>query len=203
MSFLGNDGRAALTQAIADFEAKTAAELVISVRPRSSRYLHLNIELGLLGGTLCLAYLLYGDPAFDLHWFLVLPLALGLFLGVAASTPALQRLLVGPDLRRAAVLQAARAAFVERGVAETSGRTGLLLYISIAEREFVLIPDTGLRRALPEVALAEASERLRVALAGGRALALVPAILGLGDLCGEHLPRAHDDIDELPNEVHT
>lgn len=202
MSFLDSDARAALTRAIADFEAKTAAELVISVRPRSSPYLHLNIELGLLGGTLCLAYLLYGEPAFDLHWFLLLPLALGLFCGVAGSTPALQRLLVRPDRRRAAVLLAARAAFVERGVAETRGRTGLLLYISVAERELVLIPDTGLLRALPEAPLAEARERLRVALASGRAVALIPAILGLGDLCGECLPRAQDDLDELPNEVH-
>lgn len=202
-SFFRDEGRAALTRAIAEFEARTAAELVIAVRPRSDGYLHLNIELGLVAALATLAYLLYGEPEFDLHWFLLAPLAALALAGVLASLPALQRLLVAPPRRQAAVLRAARAAFVERGVADTRARTGLLLYISLAERDLVLIADTGLRRAVPAAPWADAHAALRAALAQGRAAALVPPILALGELCGHCLPRPHDDINELADEVHT
>ena len=196
-----HDVHAALMQAIAEFEARTSAELVISIRPRSGEYLHLNIELGLLAGLLCLAYLLFGEPTFDLHWFLVIPVLAGLCLGVAAAHPVLQRLLVDPRRRRRDVLTAARATFVELGVSNTRQRTGILLYISLAERDLVLVGDVGVRRAVPEEPLLAAEEALRRALPRG--LAALPAALPpLGELCGECLPRAHDDVDELPDEVH-
>lgn len=201
-AFFTHDGKAALTKAVAAFESATSAELVICVRPRSDEYLPLNLAVGLLVGLATLVFLLYGEPEFDLHWFIVLPLALGVACGWGVGVPPLQRLLTRRATREARVLRAARALFVERSIADTRGRSGVLLYISLAERHAVFIPDLGVRERVPEAAWAAAADPVRLAVArGATAEQLAAPIAALGQACGRHLPRAEDDANELPDGV--
>ena len=148
-NFFQGDGKAALTRAIVAFEAATAVELVIAVRPRSDTYPHVAILAGVVMALATTTFLLYGEPEFDLHWFLVAPLVVGLAAGFAASTGGLQWLLTRAATREQGVLRAARATFVEKSMADTRGRTGVLLYVSLAERVAVMIADLGVRQAVP------------------------------------------------------
>jgi putative membrane protein len=200
--FLTDEGARALTRATAGFEAVTAAELVVVVRPRAAGYLHVGVIVGVTLALAVQAFLLYGEPEFDLHWFLVAPLVVGLGTGALAGAPAVQRRLTRPATRERAALAAARAAFVDHRVADTRGRTGILLYVAVAERLAVLLPDLGVRQAVPEPDLARAEAELRAAVArGAPATALAAALAPLAELCARHLPRGEDDADELPNEV--
>jgi putative membrane protein len=112
---------------------------------------------------------------------------------------------VTPAARRERwVLRAARAAFVERGVADTRGRTGVLLYIAVAERRAVVLADLGVRKAVPAARVGRQHRRraLDQAVArGGQRPSLPPRIAALAELCGEHLPRQDDDVNELSDEV--
>lgn len=200
--FFSGDGRSALTRAVPAFEAATAVELVISVRPRSDRYLHVNILVGVLAATGVLTFLLYGEPEFDLHWFIVCPLVLGLTLGWAAGVPPLQRLLTRRSVREARVAAAARAMFVERNVADTRSRAGVLLYISVAERVAVFVPDLGVRERVPQLAWDASTDVVRSLVGrGAPAGDLAAPLVALGQVCGRHLPRATDDINELSDTV--
>lgn len=202
--FFAGDGKAALRRAIEAFEAGSSAELVIVVRPRSERYAHAPLIVGALAGLAGLAFLLYGEPAFRLHWFLVDPVLVAAIVAwLVRDSQAAARLLTPARWRREAVERAARACFVEHGVGETRGRTGVLVYVSRAERMAVVLADSGVRRAVPRepwaravAALAETAQR------GAGAAELAPAIAGLGELCADVLPRADDDVNELPDEVH-
>jgi putative membrane protein len=200
--FFDGDGKRALAAAIPTFERNTAAELVITVRSRSDPYWHVSVLVGAVAALTVLALLLYSEPEFDLPLFLVYPALVGPTLGAAARWPLVQRALTPTALRERRVLAAARATFVEHGVADTRGRTGVLLYISLAERTAVVIPDLAVRRAMPPEAWARAVLGLRDLLArGAPATALLAPISALGDLCGEVLPRADDDRNELPDAV--
>ena len=96
----------------------------------------------------------------------------------------------------------AKALYNLAGLAGTQDDTGVLLYISLAERTAVVIPDLAVRRAMPPEAWARAVLGLRDLLArGAPATALLAPISALGDLCGEVLPRADDDRNELPDAV--
>ena len=100
------------------------------------------------------------------------------------------------------MLQAARAAFVARGVADTRGRTGVLCYVAVAERRAVLLADLGVRQAIPTAAWSNATQSILAAVArGGHAVDVAPLLVALGELCSEHLPRQHDDENELSDEV--
>lgn len=201
--FFAGDGKAALSRAIRDFEARTAAELVIAVRPRSDRYAHAPALAAGLAATAALAFLLYGEPEFALHWFLIDPLIVGLLVAWALRDSAwLARALTPRRARTEAVQRAARASFVEHGVMDTRGRTGVFVYVSLAERELAVVADRGVRRAAPQEAWARAEAELRAAVArGGGALELARLLAPLGELCEDALPRAEDDENELPDEV--
>lgn len=201
--FFADDGKAALKRAIEAFEAGTSAELVIAVRPRSDRYAHAPAAVGALVGLASLAFLLYGEPSFGLHWFLVDPALVGLLAAwLARDSAAAARLLTPASWRREAVERAARASFVEHGVSETSGRTGVFVYVSLAERAAVVLVDVGVRCAVPQGPWARATAALAAAVAGGAgARELAPKIAALAELCADALPRAEDDVNELPDEV--
>ena len=203
MSFLRADGKAALSRAIVAFEARTAAELVIVIEPRAGHYLHVPLAFASLAALAALAFLLYGEPSFALHWFLIDPVVLGLAVGwLASSWGPLERLVTPAALRERWVLRAARAAFVARGVADTRGRTGVLLYVGVSERRAVVLADLGVRRAAPAEPWARATAAIDQAVARGEpASALPPLILALADLCSDCLPRHDDDENELSDEV--
>ncbi len=203
MPFLRGDGKAILAREIAAFEARTSAELVIVVEPRVGHYLHIPLIVGALAALGALAFLLYGEPSFALHWFLIDPVLVGLLVGyVASGWPLLERALTPASTRERAIVRAARAAFVARSVADTRGRTGVLLHVAVAERRATLLPDLGVRRAIPEAAWTQATRPLLAAVAGGAAASnLAPYLDSLGTLCSEHLPRQGDDENELADEV--
>lgn len=205
MAFLRGDGKAILSRAVVAFEAKTAAELVIVVEPRVGHYAHIPVAAGALTAFAALAFLLYGEPSFALHWFLIDPVLLGAFFGyLAGGWAPLERALSRRSKREAWALRSARAAFVARGVAETSGRTGVLLHVAVVERIATVIADSGVRRSVPEAAWTQACAPLLAAVARGEpATAVAPHLEAIAALCGEHLPRREDDINELPDEVDT
>ena len=203
MSFLRADGKAALSRAIVAFEARTGAELVIVVEPRAGHYLHVPLAFACLAALATLAFLLYGEPSFALHWFLIDPVAVALATAYLTSTwSALERLVTPAARRDAWVLRAARAAFVARHVCDTRARTGVLLYIAVGERRAVVLADLGVRQAVPAELWSPACAAIDAAVRRGEpASALPPLLVALADLCAEQLPRHTDDENELSDEV--
>lgn len=203
MSFLSTDGKAALSWAIVAFEARTAAELVIVVEPRAGHYLHVALAFASLAALAALAFLLYGEPSFALHWFLIDPVVVGLGVGYLTSSWApLERLVTPPAKRERWVLRAARAAFVARNVADTRRRTGVLLYVAVSERRALVLADLGVRQAIPAEPWTRLTAELDAAVARGEpATSLPPLLANLAELCAQHLPRHADDKNELSDEV--
>lgn len=203
MAFLRGDGKAILAREIGAFEARTSAELVVVVEPRAGHYAHIPVGFGCLTALASLAFLLYGEPSFALHWFLIDPVLLGAFVGyLAGGWAPLERALSRAARREAWALRNARAAFVARGVADTRGRTGVLLHVAVVERIATVIADLGVRQAIPEAAWTAACAPLRAAVARGEpASALSPHLAALAELCSRHLPRQDDDVNELSDEV--
>jgi AcrR family transcriptional regulator len=141
--------------------------------------------------------MLYSDHAFGLASFLIDPLLAGALAGGAATlaTP-LVRWLTPAGVRRRAVVAAARAVFVERGVHHTGGRTGLLVYCALAERMAAVVADTGVVTAVPAATLARHAAAIDRALAQGGA-ATAAALAALGPDLAAPLPRATGRINEL------
>jgi putative membrane protein len=171
-------------------EEKTAVELVVAVRPGAGGMAP-SLMLGWLFSTVTTGALLFVPIDVPLVPFFAAVVAGGL-LGVVVGLwrPVRRFWLRGRG--RDAVVEAARAAFVELGVHHTTGRTGLLVFVSGREGLVEIVGD----RAVPPLpaplvdALADAVHRddVDAFLAGLRALAEPLALA---------LPRTADDVNEL------
>jgi putative membrane protein len=201
--FLTDEAKRALTGAVETVEARSSAELVIAVRPRSDSYLHADLIVAAAVALAALAFLLFSPWSFALPWFVIDPLVAGLLGGLlAARSPALRRALTPAAERRRRVETAARAAFVEKGIHRTARRSGMLLYVSLLERETALVVDVGVEPLAATESWKRAVAEIEAAVrrgAGGAAVA--EAVCGLALLLAAALARAADDVNELPDEV--
>ncbi|MDB4959026.1 MAG: hypothetical protein JWO36_6595 [Myxococcales bacterium] len=199
--FLDEAARSAFTRAIEAVENASAAEVVVAVRRRSATYRHANAVAGVLVAFAGLATMLYAAQPFQLSSILVDPFVVGL---LAAATvelmPQVKRWLSPLAMRRGHVQRAARATFIERGVHNTTGRSGMLVYISWLERQVALVVDSGLARALPvgfvEGTEAELSRAMR---AGGTEVARL--VEALAAPMAKAMPHRDDDVNELPDAI--
>jgi putative membrane protein len=201
--FLTAEAKRALTAAVEAVEAGSCAELVVAVRPRSGSYLHAALLAAIVTAVAVLVVLLFSPWPFGLVWFVVDPVLAGLVAALLASrSPALSRWLTSRAERRRRVETAARSAFVEKRIHRTSGRTGVLIYISLLEREAAVVVDLGVETlAATEAwrrAVADVQEAVR---RGGDGVEVAARIHGLTAVLAPVLVRQAGDVDELANEV--
>lgn len=201
--FVRDEGKQRLGAAVKAVEARSCAEIVVAVQPWSASWAGVDCGMGAAVAYLALLYTLFAPQEFGLVWIaLIVPAAFGVGFVLARVVPGLRMRLAGAGRVRRAVEQAARARFVELGVAATRERSGLLVYISLVERACAVVPDAGVRARVPEPEWAPAVARLHDAIAAhgvGEAglTAMAAAVEALGDVLARHLPAAADDVDEL------
>jgi len=202
-SFLDDAGKRALGAAITSIEGASSVEVVVAVRRQSGTYLHADLLAGALALVATLAFLLYAPWPFSYEAFLVDPLLVGVFAGwVVARTPRARRALSPRKLRTSQVTTGAHAAFHEKEVGLTRRRTGMLVYVSLLERELRVLPDRAIVDAMaPEAWRAHVDAMSATVARGAGAAALAAELTALAKPLGECLPRAHDDVNELPDDV--
>lgn len=121
----------------------------------------------------------------------------------ALSWPWRVRLWFAPSpMRRHKVMLTARSQFLAQGLQQTADRTGLLIFIAMAERQAVLIADEGIDAKVEQQVWDDTVTGLTKAAATGRlADGLVTAIGQCGNLLAQHFPPESQPRNQLPNRV--
>lgn len=189
----------AIAGAVRDAESRTAAEIVVEIHTRSGSYAHADARFGAALALLSLIVLVF--MPFTVAPIVVILDPIAVYLAaqvIARRSDAVRRLFTSRSERTNAVRTQAAALFHDRGIANTSGETGLLFYASLLERRIEILADRGLlRRVVPN--------DWNALLAGLRtertldSAAIGAAIRPLGELLARDLPRAADDVNELPD----
>ena len=97
-----------------------------------------------------------------------------------------------------------RAVTVFRAAAErrTVGRTGILIYLSIAERRAEIVADDAILKVTNDDTWGEAMASLLEHVRDGRAGdGIVAAIERVGAVLAEHFPRSGNDVNEIPDKL--
>jgi putative membrane protein len=97
-----------------------------------------------------------------------------------------------------------RAVTVFRAAAErrTAGRTGILIYLSMAERRAEIVADEAILKVTDEHVWGEAMASLLEHVRDGRpADGIVAAIEHVGVVLAEHFPRSATDANEIPDKL--
>lgn len=189
-----------IAQAVARVEARSSAELVTVLTPRSESYGDLGHWIGAAAALAGLTVAFYAPvvlgEAAVLAEITVL-YVLGSWAG--RRSPRLLCLLASSARLRRATRRAAQSAFFEERVDGTRGRTGILVHVSLLEGRLDLIPDAGVRAVLGEAPF-RALERDFAASHKPLEERLYAALEALGELLAEPLPRGEDDEDELDDQ---
>ncbi|HEX8167584.1 MAG TPA: TPM domain-containing protein [Beijerinckiaceae bacterium] len=193
--------RERIAAAIREAEARTAGEIVVVVARQAGSYRSVPLLYALVGA-LAAPWPLIRLTDLSAAGIFIVQLAVALAVAAAFSWPGRRPALVPRSIRRARAHEAAAREFLARGLTRTRERTGVLIFVALAERYAEVIADAGIAgRVDPAVwrdTVAELIEALRAGRAGD---GLMSAVRRVGAILAEHAPPPADDADELPNKV--
>jgi putative membrane protein len=113
------------------------------------------------------------------------------------------RLLLTPAAtKHRRVRRRALAIFEAAAAGRTSGRTGILIYVSLAERRAEIIGDEAITGVTTPDTWGEAMAALLVEVREGRfGDGIVAAVERIGAVLTEHFPRSAQDSNEIPDKL--
>ncbi len=186
-----------IAEAIAAAEQRTAAEIICVLARRSSDY-HYVAPLWAGFAALVSPWPLLAFTALPAKAVFLAQIAVFVAAVALISWPPLRLLLIPRRVKRARAHRAAMEQFFGRGVAATSNRAGVLIYVSLAERYARIVADEGVPVA--EAEWQGALDLLRRHMRAGEiAEGFVAAVEDCARLLAPHVPPG--GRDELPNKV--
>ena len=152
LMILTDDRKQQLEQRVAAFESATGIELVTVLLPRCDDYPELPWKAFATGTALAAALtglLVFTGVAVSSDLLVVGIPGAGLACALAAVfVPFVARLFLDSRRAEAESRQAAQALFLEHEVFSTAARSGILMLVSVFEKQVVLLADRGLRDKL-------------------------------------------------------
>ncbi len=201
-SFLEQDTRHKATETIRKIEAETAVEVVVAVRKAAARYWQGSLIFGGMCAAVVAAVMLFSPTVY--HWLLIVVdtlLTFAVAVGIAHAVPALKRGLTPPATKRALVDACAKRVFQELGIAGTKDATGLLVMVTLLEREVVVLPDSGVPVEMMSERYSEAVQAMQQGVSHFDENAFLDGMLALAEPLAQVLPRQPDDENELSDEI--
>ena len=210
-----------VSAAIAKAEAETAGEIVAVATPISDSYHDVALHWAIAALLLVLAWAAF-RPDWLLWWYERLTsgwqvepslgqlLTFLMLLAVVKFTAVLLilkylplRLLLTPGATKHRRVRR-RAIVVFKAAAErrTSGRTGILIYLSMAEHRAEIVADEAILKVTDGSTWGEAMAALLESVREGRVGdGLVAAVERVGTVLAEHFPRSVADRNEIPDKL--
>ncbi len=221
MAYLDDAGRKLVADAVREAESATSGEIVTVLADRSDGY----TDVALLwaagaGFTAMSVFAALPQPFLDLWDSLIggwghewttgelasMVIALGLVafllaLLVQQWEPLKFALVPGPT-RTARVHGQAVRQFKVGAERRTTGRTGVLIYLSMREHRAEIVADEAIAGKVPAEVWGEAmADMLAEIRKGAIAEGLAVGIRDVGIVLAEHFPRGADDENELPDRL--
>ena len=191
-----------ISVAIQAAERRTSGEIVCVLAHSSADATALPILLGALAA-LALPWLLVGFTTLSVLIILSLQLALFVILAALLCLPRVRVALLPPATRRAIAHRAAMEQFMLRGIGRTEGRTGVLVFVSLAERYARIIADEAIASRVAQAEWQSAIDALIDHMRAGRiADGFVEAIDRCGRVLATHFPAPPDGQSELPDRIY-
>nr|WP_298250550.1 TPM domain-containing protein [uncultured Halomonas sp.] len=201
MALLSEDEQRQVSDAIQRVERDTDAELVTVLAPKADNYAYISL---LWAGLLALV--VPGAVNYFPGWFSAWELTLVqwatfIVLGLVFRRPAITTRLVPRPVRHWRAANLARRQFLEQKLHHTEGGTGMLIFVSEAERYVEILVDRGISARLDDATWQAIVAAFTAHVQKGETLR---GFLECIEACGEHLkeqvPATHER-NELPNHL--
>ena len=195
------DDHAAIATAIAAAEKRTSAQFVCVLARASSDYAHVPIIWASVLALLT-PWPLIEFTEWSVQRIFLLQLVVFIVFALVFSWMPLRLALVPRAVRRARAHRAALEQFVLRRVAHTKNRTGVMIFVSLAERYARIMADEGIAQKVHAADWQAAVDALVSHMREGRiAAGFTAAIERCATVAGAHAPLG-GSANELPNRLY-
>jgi putative membrane protein len=200
---ISNADRTRITQAIRSAEARTSGEIFCVLADRSSHYTLVPVAWAAALALIVPLPLIYLTtwPASVIY---VLQLIAFIAAAIVLSRPALRFRIVPRRARHERAHVTAMRQFWAQGLHKTQARTGVLIFVSLAERYAEIVADAGINEKVAPEVWSETVDALIAAIKDGRVGdGLVAAIERCGAVLAQHFPPppGSRNPDELPDKL--
>ena len=218
---LTDSDRKKVAEAVAKAEGSTAGEIVAVATPISDPYHDVALHWALVPLFAVLAWaawrptalvwwydLLFGgwspDPTMSqlltlLMFFAALKFTIALLI---LKWMPLRLFLTPAATKHRRVRRRAVAIFKAAAEKRTAGKTGILIYLSLAERRAEIVADEAILKVTDDHTWGEAMTALLTDVREGRVGdGIVAAVERVGVVLSEHFPRSTGDVNEIPDKL--
>lgn len=214
MSFLTNEEKAALTARIKHAESRTHGEIVTVIARQSDGYRYIPV--------LWAALLALSLPGLYYAWISVktggwidmqdldttvqrlytIQVLVFLGLGMLFQIPAARMFIIPESVKRQRAARHAREQFFLQNLHLTSGRTGVLIFVSVAEHYVEIIVDNAIAEVVDDKVWDQTVDEFIAHVRRGKiAAGFENTIEQCRDVLWEHFPAPDGRPDELPNHL--
>lgn len=211
---------ARVSAAIAEAEAKSDGEIIAISADQSDAYHDVGLHYAVLVLFLALAFFAAWPHQLE-HWWsrmmgwsaepglrqmLTLLLGIALFKFLFAlflmKWRPLRLFLTPATTKTRRVRRRAIMLFKTGAERRTVGRTGILIYLSMAEHRAEIVGDEAITAVTTPDTWGEAMATLITHVKDGRpADGIIAAVALIGDVLAEHFPKSHEDSNEIPDKL--
>lgn len=217
-SHLSENDLDAIKKAVNKAESKTNGEIALALTPASHEYSFWELLFSLAAGLIVFCVMLPFSKDFEAWgashlwaslpaWYvpgffgIVFVLVVGLVF-LLVNIPALDRLIIPIDSRTAAVTRRTARHFTESGIYATKENSGILIFISLLEREVRIVADYGISSKIDQLEW----DALAAGLVSGfnyknKNITAGEAIINTVEKCGTLLAEHFPPLEENPNEL--
>jgi putative membrane protein len=201
MSLISSEDAARITAAIAEAESATSGEIVAVIAEKSSRYEHVPFMWAAMLA-LVVPWPLIHFTWMNVQWIFLIQLLVFLALLALTWHPKIRMALVPKAIANANARRRASEQFLSQNLHTTSGRTGVLIFVSEAEQHVEIIADSGINGRVPEGTWQTIVDDFTHEIGAGRPVdGFVQAIRKIGKHLAEHFPPGSIDRNELPDHL--
>jgi putative membrane protein len=200
---LTENDRARIADAIRAAESRTTGEIVAVVAGASDRYYFIPTLWAAAAGLLVAPLVWLAGLAWGVPEVSVAQLAVFMALYPLLRWRPVCMAVVPGAVKRMRAARLAREQFFARDLHLTEGRTGILIFVSVAEHYVEILADTGIDAKVDSAVWQGAVDGFVTAVKAGRvADGFVATIGACGAVLAEHFPSQGRNPDELPNRLY-
>jgi putative membrane protein len=202
MSLLSEEDHKIIEAAIKKAESTTSGEIVFAAAEASANYQHATLQGAIIGMAIAAAVFLMLPVAHattSLLWTEVIS-----FAGFYALLPRVpwRRWIISKQEMDARVQEAAFIQFYASGLYRTRESNGVEIYLSLLEREVVVIGDRGIHEKMGNQHWQKVRDLIILGIRKGDARGgICAAIESCGKALAEYFPPRADDVNELSDRV--
>jgi len=201
MALLTQAQQRQVEEAVTRAEQHTDAEIVTVLAPRADDYSYIPLRWASLIALLVPALAHFFIGGIQIYSLLMLQWASFVFLCLIFRIPAITTRLIPPRVRHWRASNLARRQFLEQKLHHTQDRTGVLIFVSEAERYVEILVDEGISRHLDDSDWGSiVNDFVRRVALGHTAEGFIACIDASAELLAQHIPKTQPR-NQLPNRL--